>query len=238
MRAALVLLGLGFLAIVVLAVLAVEPGPGSEPAPRSETAAPASEAAHAEPARPGGPPPETWTPVPRAPSPVSVALVTPELGPVGQWVYVHGAGFVPGSTTVQLGGAAPVSAAVYGPDQLAFTVPEGVTGRVGLTVRIPGASASSAPDAYRVGIPETPPRITAVSPASGPPGTWVYLSGEAFVFGDTRILVGEREAEGGVYSPGSLGLSVPKAPPGRYRISVTTPNGSATFDGSFEITRR
>ena len=235
MRPVLVLLGLGVLAIVVLGILAVEPGSG----PANSPSPPAPSPASAPPSRASAEPSAERVPAEKkADAPVAVRLVTPELGPVGQWVYVHGAGFVPGSTTVQLGRAAPVSAAVYSADQLAFTVPKGVEGSLGVVVRVPGAEASSAPNAFRVGIPTIPPRITAVSPPSGPPGTWVYASGEGFVFGDTQIRLGERVVDGGVYSPGSLGLSVPAAPPGRYRVSVTTPNGTATFDGSFEITRR
>jgi hypothetical protein len=166
----------------------------------------------------------------------TLTSLSPQLGPPGQWVYVHGTNFVSGQTTIAMGGITGIKAgAVYNPTQLAFTVPAGATGTTPVTVTTPYGSATSS-QLYTVGTPTAPPTATTVSPQLGPVGQWVYVNGTNFVTGQTTIAMGGISGiTAGVYGPTSLGFTVPAGATGATPITVTTPYGSATTTQSYTV---
>ena len=157
----------------------------------------------------------------------TVGWISPNLGPVGQWVYVGGTGFVTGQTTIAVGGVSGISAFVYGSTQLGFTVPDGATGASPITVTTPFGSASSS-EFYTVGVPTEPPTITSVYPILGPVGQWVYVNGTGFVRDFTTVsFAGIFNIPSLVYGPTGLGFTIPEGSTGTSKLIVTTPNGSA-----------
>jgi hypothetical protein len=166
---------------------------------------------------------------------LSVSSIYPDLGPPGQWVYVHGSGFLEGQTTITIGGIGNVQASVYGSKQLGFTVPIGATGVSVITVTTPYGSVSSSHN-YTVGIPVGAPTVTGFSPNLGPPGQWVYVFGSNFVHGNTFItFAGKSGIEAMVYGPDQLGFYIPQGSGGFSRITVTTPNGQMESTEGFAI---
>lgn len=165
----------------------------------------------------------------------SIVRISPELGPVGQWVYVHGSGFIEGGTEVQLTPSVLIPAHVYSATQLGFRIPEGLSGS--LKVRVKTAFGTSFEAAlFQIGVPTGPPQLTRFSPQMGPVGQWVYLFGENFVFGQTSVQVAGIAAESVlVYSPETAGFRLPAGATGSVQIRVETPNGSAIAPEHFLV---
>ncbi len=156
----------------------------------------------------------------------SVTSIYPNLGPVGQWVYVHGSGFLAGETMVSVGGISGIKAYVYGRTQLGFTVPPGASGSTAVQVTTDYGSASSTA-IYTVGVPDEPPTVTSFTPSLGPVGQWVYVFGSGFVRDATTItFAGQTNIWALVYGPDQLGFTIPEEAVGSSSIGVTTPNGS------------
>ena len=163
----------------------------------------------------------------RAAEPPTVSWISPNLGPSGQWVYVGGTGFVGDQTTVSIGGITGISAYVYAPTQLGFTVPAGASGTTPITVTTPFGSASSG-EFYTVGVPTEPPTITSVYPQLGPVGQWVYVNGTGFVRDSTTVsFAGITNIPALVYGPTGLGFTIPEGSSGTGKLRVVTPNGWA-----------
>ena len=168
-------------------------------------------------------------------TPPSVDRISPTLGPVGQWVYVTGKQFISNQTTVSVGGKTSIPAHVYATTQLGFRIPDGAVGTTVVTVYTPYGSASSN-QTYTVGVPTGPPTATGISPLLGPIGQWVYVTGTNFVNGNTTITFsGISGIASTVYSPTSLGFTIPSGALGTKTITVTTPNGSATTLQQFTV---
>lgn len=166
-------------------------------------------------------------------SPPSVTRISSTLGPVGQWVYVHGTNFVSGQTLVAVGGVSNIPTTVYSTDQLGFRVPSGASGTSKIKVVTPMGFALSTED-YTVGIPTDPPSILSFSPTLGPSGQWIYLNGNNFVWGQSIVRMGEAVVTNvTVYGPTSLGFTAPSGVSGAVPISIETPFGTAISSGVY-----
>jgi hypothetical protein len=162
----------------------------------------------------------------------AITSIAPELGPVGQWVYVTGTGFTR-DAKVELGDVAVTGVEVYAANQLGFTVPPGVSGTHPVHVTL-GAMRLTSAAQFTVGVPHGRPAISSFSPAEGAPGAYVYVYGDNFVFGATTVLLGDAHAVGNVFTPGSLAFTVP-ATAHDAQLIVRTPNGDARSDGGFRV---
>ena len=76
------------------------------------------------------------------PAPIVVSI-SPTLGPVGQWIYVHGTNFIKDQTTVSICGIDGIKATVYSTTQLGFTLPGGSEGNSLISISTPSGQASS-----------------------------------------------------------------------------------------------
>ena len=72
-----------------------------------------------------------------------VTGLSPVAGPTGKWVYIKGAQFVCGASTVHVNGKIAARSTVYGPDSMGFTMPDGLSGDVTVTVKTPNGTAES-----------------------------------------------------------------------------------------------
>ena len=72
-----------------------------------------------------------------------VTGLSPVLGPTGQWVYIKGEEFVCGASTVYVNGKIAERSTVYRPDSIGFTMPDGLSGDVTVTVKTPNGTAES-----------------------------------------------------------------------------------------------
>lgn len=158
--------------------------------------------------------------------PPTVTGFSPSLGPVGQWVYVFGSGFVYNATTITFAGLTNIRASVYGPDQLGFTIPEGAFGSSSIRVTTPNGFFESS-DIYTIGTPTAPPSFDRLQEYVG--YDWVYMDGENFVHGQTQIIFDDGTTiPAHVYGPNSLGFN----PPGEWQslgsITIKTPYGQFT----------
>ncbi|TQF07954.1 cell surface receptor IPT/TIG domain-containing protein [Kitasatospora acidiphila] len=155
----------------------------------------------------------TYTPV----APV-LAVVSPASGPVGSTVTLTGSGFS-GATAVHFGAAAS-SFTVVSATQITATVPAG-SGTVLVTVTTPGGTSNGVAFTY------TPvaPVLAVVSPASGPAGSTVTLTGSGFS-GATAVHFGAAASSFTVVSATQITATVP-AGSGTVLVTVTTPGGTS-----------
>jgi hypothetical protein len=165
-----------------------------------------------------------------------VVLETPTLtgfaptsGPVGTIVTISGSGFVQVSE-VRFGGVA-ATFTVNSPTQITATVPPGAaTGPISI------AAAGVIATSREPFVVLEAPTLTSFSPASGPVGTSVTITGTNFL-NVSSVTFGDLPARFTVTSPTQLTATVPAgavtAP-----IRVVTPAGSATSATSFTVIPR
>ena len=160
--------------------------------------------------------------------PPSIGSFTPTSGPVGTQVTISGNHFA-GTTSVRFNGT-QASFSVLSATEIRATVPGGATtGRIRVTT--PNGSALSGTDF----VVTRPPSIGFFTPASGPVGTQVTISGSGFS-GTTSVRFNGTQASFSVLSGTQIRTTVPGgATTGRIR--VTTPNGSATSSDDFIVTQ-
>ncbi|GEM_PF-1074588 len=163
------------------------------------------------------------------PPPPAVDSFSPSRGPAGTPVTVTGNNFL-GATEVAFNGAPGTSLTVLSNTQVRASVPTGATtGPIRVTT--PGGEVTTA-EVFTVTIP---PSISSFTPSNGPPGTQVTINGNNFN-GATQV------AFNGVvtstFTPSSntqITATVPtSATTGR--ISVTTPEGTASSSSNFTVT--
>lgn len=159
----------------------------------------------------------------------------PVLGPAGQWVYIKGEEFVCGASTVYVDGKVVERSTVYRPDSMGFTIPDGLSGDVTVSVKTPNGIAES-PVKFHVGVPTGTPQITGLNPVAGAKGEWVYIKGVQFVGGASTVYVNGKIAERStVYGPDSMGFTMPDGLSGDVTVTVKTPNGTAESPIQFHI---
>ena len=155
-----------------------------------------------------------------------ITRLAPAAGPVGTIVTITGAGFA-GATAVTVGGvAAPFS--VVSSAQITATVPNDATGGQ-ITVTTPGGIATSTASFTVI----FPPAVASFTPASGPVGARVTLTGSGFS-GATAVRFNGIAASFSVAGPTQITAIVPigaTAGP----IAVTTPAGTGVGTTGFTV---
>jgi len=177
---------------------------------------------------------------------VSVTGLETHFGPPGQWVFVYGSGFVPDQTTVTFwparGSKAPpaqtLKGSVYNSDILGVTVPSDCPPFANIGVSTPSDTARGT-DVFTLGVPVLPPAVYGFSSDSGKAGCYLYISGDNFFVGKTRIFFGDVEVDPVVYDSSSIGLSVPSVlqclAGSSVKARIETPNGKVTATHQFVI---
>lgn len=164
---------------------------------------------------------------------LNVAAFSPASGPTGTTVAISGTGFQQ-VRTVSFNGS-PSSYQVISDTAITALVPTGASSGP-VSVQTNWGSASS-PVSFNVTTTKTSdptaPTISSFSPTSGSVGTSVTISGSGFS-GATRVAFNGVNATFAVSSASQISTSVPTgATTGA--ISVTTPNGTATSSGTFNV---
>src|SRR5581483_659354 len=156
----------------------------------------------------------------------AITGVTPSLGPVGTAVTITGANFT-GATAVAFNGV-PASFTVASPTKLTTTAPSGATTGF-VTVTTPGGTATGATRFTVV------PGITGFTPARGPAGGTVTITGTSFTGAGAVRFNGLAATSFSVDSDAQITATVPaNATSGK--LTVTTPAGTGTSVASFTVT--
>ena len=163
-----------------------------------------------------------------APGPgATITSFTPANGPVGTVITLTGTNFT-GATAVSINGT-PAAFTVVSATSLTATVAAGTTSGL-ISVATPNGTAVSA-TSFVVGVP---PTITSFTPATGPVGSTVVITGTNFTAASQVTFAGTNAPVFSVNSPTQITVTVPiRAVTGA--ISVVTPLGTATSATSFTI---
>jgi uncharacterized repeat protein (TIGR03803 family) len=145
-------------------------------------------------------------------------------GKVGGTIEVLGQGFN-GASSVKLGGTT-ANFTIVSDTYLTAKVPAGSSGF--LTVTTPGGTLTSSRKFF------VTPAITSFSPASGPVGTQVVITGNGLIQA-TKVTFGSKNAAFVVNSDTKVTATVP-ASAVTAKISITTPGGKATSKTAFTVT--
>ena len=169
-----------------------------------------------------------------ASSTLSFISFSPGSGPVGATVTIYGTAFstTPGNNTVTFNGtAATVSASTA--TKITTSVPSGATTGV-IQVTVSGNSVSSA-TSFTV-TSSAAPTISAISPTIGTGGTSITVTGTNFettaLKNKTKLSITNTLVSSATST--SISTSVPTFS-GSGKISVTTPNGTATSTDDFFV---
>jgi methionine-rich copper-binding protein CopC len=151
----------------------------------------------------------------------TVSSFSPATGPIGSSVTLTGTNLA-GTTQVSFNGRPATSFTVNSATSVTALVPAGATsGFVGVTT-LPGMSAASA-DSFNIPAPV----VTALSPAEGPAGTVVTVTGTGFLDA-TQVTFAGAPATGFVVNAAGTQLTVPAPADVRTGpVVVTTPNGTS-----------
>jgi uncharacterized repeat protein (TIGR03803 family) len=154
-----------------------------------------------------------------------ISLVNVRSGKVGTQVGILGQGFT-SSSVVKFGGTAAATTALTGSTFILATVPTGaLTGKVTVTI---GSTTLSTSSTYKV-----TPTVSGFSPASGPVGTSVTITGTGLTQ-TTKVTFNKVVASFTVKSDSQITAVVPTgATTGK--IVVTTKGGGATSSTSFTV---
>jgi energy-converting hydrogenase Eha subunit A len=186
---------------------------------------------------PASPPGDQFTYTP--PPPPAVTSVSPSSGPStgGTTVTIAGTNLT-GATTVDFGAGHPATFTVTNPATIVATAPAaGALGQVDVTVTTPGGtSTANGGDQYSYVAPPAP-TVTAISPASGPAGTSVTITGTGFSGATTVDFGTGSPATFTVSSPTMIVATAPTAStPGVVDVTVTTPGGASPVTGADQFT--
>ena len=161
--------------------------------------------------------------------PPTIVRFTPTGGMAGTVVTITGTNLT-GATAVSFNGTAAPGFVVNSATSITVSAPVGVTtGPISLTT--PGGTVTSATP-FTVG---TPPAVTGFTPATGPVGTTVIITGTDFT-GATQVTFNGTSAPGFTVSGGGTMITA-NVPVGATSgvICVTTPVGTACSSASFTV---
>ena len=145
-------------------------------------------------------------------------------GKVGDTIEILGQGFS-GTTSVKLGGSS-ASFTVVSDTYLTAKVPDGSSGFV--TVATPSGTLTSSRKFF------VTPLVTGFSPASGPVGSQVVITGKGLIQA-TKVAFGSKSASFTVNSDTQVTATVP-AGAVTNKITITTPGGKASSKTKFTVT--
>lgn len=158
----------------------------------------------------------------------TVNAVSPLQGPLagGTLITLAGANFIPGSTSITVGGQPCTGLSVLSATAATCTTPPGAAGPAALVVTTPGGASTPATFTY-----DNVPAVTAITPTQGPlsGGTVITLTGSAFIAGSTSVTVGGQPCAGVTVAPdATLSCTTPPGVGGAAAVVVTTPGGAST----------
>ena len=159
----------------------------------------------------------------------NIESLSTTIGPVGQWVYLAGNNFIENETKVFFGSIeCPI--AFYADVSVGLSIPEGSSGENVFKVVTPNGEFIS-DIVFTVGVPSAPPTVTSFINHSNPLENCVYVAGTNFVCEQTVISYNGKTATANayVYSPESCGFAKENIEDVITSITLTTPNGAATF---------
>ncbi len=159
-------------------------------------------------------------------TPPTITGFTPDSGPIGATITITGTQFATVSVVRFAGTAA--SFVIDSPTQIRATVPVGAASGP-ISVVNPAGSASSATSFTVI----LPPTVASFSPASGPPGAQVAITGTQFSIA-TAVTFNGASASFVIDSPTQLRATVP-AGASTGLIGVTNLAGSATSPTAFTV---
>lgn len=160
-------------------------------------------------------------------APIIESLST-TIGPVGQWVYLAGSNFIENETKVFFGPVECFDVTFYATASVGFAIPEGSSGENVFKVITPDGEFIS-DIVFTVAVPFASPTVTSFYSHSDPSFNWVYVAGTNFVGEQTVISYNSKTANAFVYSPEFCGFTKENIEDVITSITLTTPNGSATF---------
>lgn len=161
--------------------------------------------------------------------PPTITSFNPTSGPVGTSVTITGTNFT-GATAVKFNSAAAASFTVDSATQITATVASGTTtGKI--TVTTAAGSGLSANNFTVTGVPT----ISSFSPASGPVGTVVVVTGTNFT-GATAVAFNGKAASSFTVNSATQITATVASGTTTGKITVTTPGGTATSANSFTVT--
>lgn len=165
----------------------------------------------------------TFTVAPRVDS------FTPIIGNVGTLVTVFGANFISGQTTVRFGSVTAAAPAVPANNQLVVTVPAGaVTAPLSVSTF---AGTNTTPTNFVISGSAI---ITEFSPAIGPTGSVVVISGGDFTGATAVKFNGVNATTFSVTAASQIHVTVP-ATATTGPLAITTPSGTATTSSNFVV---
>ncbi|SHI91508.1 hypothetical protein SAMN02745146_1901 [Hymenobacter daecheongensis DSM 21074] len=162
----------------------------------------------------------------------TITSFTPTSGPVGTVITLTGTDFA-GATAVTISGTNAPTFTVNSNTQIVVTVPAGATSGA-ISVTTPAGTGFSTTNFTVTAPSPTPPTIASFTPASGPVGTSVTITGTNFT-GVTAVSFNGIAATFTIVNATTITATVPTgATTGT--IAVTNPDGTATSATSFTVT--
>ena len=162
----------------------------------------------------------------------TIASFSPTTGAAGATVTITGTNLT-GATAVTLNGTAITGYTVVNATTITFVLPTGATtGTIAVTT--PGGTATST-GSFTVTTPTPAPTITSFTPATGPVGTVVTVTGTNFTGATGATLNGTAGTSFMVMSATEVMFTV-AAGSTTGTIAVTTAGGTATSTGTFTVT--
>lgn len=162
---------------------------------------------------------------------LSILGFSPGSGTPGTRVTVTGSGFT-GAGYVLFNGRESPAVTVVTDNRLIAEVPQGATSGP-ITISGPSGTASSIGAFSVIPLAGQPPIVTSFSPPSGATGTRVTLSGQN-LYPASSVLMGGTSVPILSTTPSQVVVEVPRGVLSS-RITVNTPVGSATSQGSFIV---
>ncbi|MDP4238811.1 MAG: FG-GAP-like repeat-containing protein, partial [Bacteroidota bacterium] len=161
-------------------------------------------------------------------TPPTITSFTPTSGGNGTTVTITGTNLT-GATAVSFGGTAASSFTVVNATTVTAVVGSGTSGTISITT--PGGTATGASDQFTYA---AAPTVTGISPATGPVGTLVTITGTNLSYPTAFILGGVTAIAVSNDGTTLVGMVMPGAITGS--VVVTTASGTATSTGTFTVT--
>ena len=148
-------------------------------------------------------------------------------GPVGQWVYINGEGFVIDGTTVLLDNQPVENLLIYSEFLLGFSIPSNMSDGY-KSISIQTSEGQFNADAFfEVGTPTQPPIVTTIN--KDDLDEWIFVTGENFIWDQTEVNFNGKNLKCFVYSTFSCGFQKDLNEIVT-NLTLTTPLGSFSYN--------